>query len=613
MAHSAENTFSSARSVHELIAVRAAGEPDATAIAAPERAPLTYGQLGAHVEAVIERLNAIGVGRGDRVAIVLPNGPELATAFLSVAAAASSAPLNPDYRAQEFDFYLSDLDAQALIVKVGDDSPAVDVARARGIPVLRLRPLEDAEAGRFVLEGEARERTIRSGPAGPEDEALVLHTSGTTARPKIVPLTHANLCTSAGNIGRTLALTPADRCLNVMPLFHIHGLMAATLSTLAAGAEVVCTPGFYAPQFFGWMQAHRPTWYTAVPTMHQAILARAGDHPEVVAQNRLRFVRSSSSSLPPQVMEELETVFGAPVIEAYGMTEASHQMASNPLPPRERKPGSVGPAAGPDVAIMDEAGKLLPPGETGEIVIRGASVTGGYESNPEANARAFTDGWFRTGDEGRMDEDDYLFITGRIKEIINRGGEKISPREIDEVLLDHPGVAQAVAFAVPDPRLGEAVAAAVVRRAEASVTGRQLRTFAAARLAPFKVPREMLFVDEIPKGPTGKVQRVSLAEQLGVTAPERAREKRPFAAPRTPVEEVLAGLWADVLDLDQVSVHDHFMDLGGDSMLAARLVGRVQGDLQLELSLVDFFDAPTIADQASIVEELLLSAPDTAG
>jgi acyl-CoA synthetase (AMP-forming)/AMP-acid ligase II len=346
--------------------------------------------------------------------------------------------------------------------------------------------------------------------------ALVLHTSGTTSRPKIVPLTQRNVCASAMNVAQSIALARADRCLNIMPLFHIHGLIAAVLASAQAGASVHCTSGFDALQFFRWLEEVRPTWYTGVPTMHQAILGRATRNEAIIRSARLRLVRSSSASLPPQVMAELEKTFGAPVIEAYGMTEAAHQMASNPLPPRPRKPGSVGLPAGPDVAVMDEAGKLLPADAIGEIVIRGANVTPGYKNNAQANAAAFTNGWFRTGDQGVMDADGYFRLTGRLKEIINRGGEKISPREVDEVLLDHPAVAQVVTFAVPHAKLGEEVAACIVLADGAAADEKSIRAFAAERLADFKVPRTVVFVAEIPKGATGKLQRIGLAEKLGL-------------------------------------------------------------------------------------------------
>ncbi len=493
-----------------------AADPAAPALGAPDRADLAYADLRALIDRSVADLNGFGIGRGDAVAIVLPNGPEMAAAFLGVACAATAAPLNPAYRPDEFEFYLADLEARAVVVQAGHDSPVRGVAGLLGLPLIELEPRPGGPAGDFRLRSDLRATAARPGPAEPGDVALVLHTSGTTSRPKIVPLSHRNVCASARHIGDTLALGRDDRCLNVMPLFHIHGLIAAVLASVAAGGSVVCAPGFNALRFFAWLGAARPSWYSAVPTMHQAILTRASRNAAALGEARLRFIRSSSASLPPSVMADLEAAFGAPVIESYGMTEAAHQMTSNPLPPRPRKPGSVGVAAGPEVAIMDAAGALLPLGATGEIVIRGPNVTTGYARNPAANATAYHDGWFRTGDQGLFDGDGYLRITGRLKEIINRGGEKISPREIDEVLLAHPDVAQAVAFAVPHDALGEEVAAAVVLRPGATATPRDIRAHAAARVAPFKVPRTVLIVDEIPKGPTGKLQRIGLAAKLGL-------------------------------------------------------------------------------------------------
>lgn len=497
-----------------LNALLASGAAAAPAIRAPGRPALSYAGLRDLAGATIARLNAIGIGRNDRVAIVLPNGPEMAGAFIAIGAGATTAPLNPAYRADEFNFYLTDLQAKALVVQKGVATEARDVAAKLGVAVLELVPGE--HAGSFTLEGGSTAKAAQPGAAEAGDIALVLHTSGTTARPKIVPLSQANICASARHIGATLALSPADACLNIMPLFHIHGLIAAVLSSLGAGGAVICTPGFDALRFFRLLDEERPSWYTAVPTMHQTILTRADRNAEIIERAKLRFIRSSSASLPGPVMEQLEAVFGCPLVESYGMTEASHQMASNPLA-GPRKPGSVGRAAGPEVAIMDDDGTILPQGEIGEVVIRGPNVTAGYEANPEANAKAFTHGWFRTGDQGAFDAEGYLTLTGRLKELINRGGEKVSPLEVDGVLSAHPAVAQALTFAMPHTKLGEEVAAAVVLREGAACTERELRDFAAQQLADFKVPRKVVFLAEIPKGATGKLMRIGLAEKLGLS------------------------------------------------------------------------------------------------
>jgi acyl-CoA synthetase (AMP-forming)/AMP-acid ligase II/acyl carrier protein len=586
--------------IHHLLEAQAERNPEAIAIAAPGRVPLTYDRLRSHVDYVVNTLNAMGVGRSDRVAIVLPNGPEMAVTFIAVAAGATCAPLNPGFRDTEFDFCLSDLNAKALVIQSGMDSPARAVAQVRSIPVIELAPEIEEEAAIFTLTGGGDLHSANGGFAQPDDVALVLHTSGTTSRPKTVPLTQLNICTSAHNIRVALELRESDRCLNVMPLFHIGGLISATLSSLVAGASVVCTPGFCASQFLEWLEEFCPTWYTAAPIMHQAVLAQAAKNNNVTERSQLRFIRSSASPLPPRVMSELERVFLAPVIDSYGMTEASAQITSNPLPPRQRKPGSVGVAAGPEVAVLNEAGDVLPPNETGEIVIRGPNITHGYENDPAANESSATNGWFRTGDLGHMDADGYLFITGRLKEIIDRGGEKVAPREVDEALMDHPAVTQAVAFAVPHATLGEDVAAAVVIRENASVTEKEIREFVFSRLADYKVPSQVIIVDEIPKGPAGKLQRIGLADKLA------SMLRAEFVAPRNSVEEVVARIWGDLLRVDQVGSSDNFFALGGDSLQATQLVAQVRVRFEVELPLTTIFREPTVAGQALVIEDILL-------
>jgi acyl-CoA synthetase (AMP-forming)/AMP-acid ligase II len=495
-----------------------AGADDATALSTPGGAPLSFRALRALVKDTVTALNGRGVGVNDRVAIVLDNGPEMAAAFLCVASGATSAPLNPGYRADEFEFYLTDLRAKLLIVAKGKDTPCVAVADKLDIPVARLVAHPDRGAGTFTLEfPRGTAAMFGAGPApGASDIALVLHTSGTTSRPKIVPLSNANVCASATNVARSLKLTSADRGLVIMPLFHIHGLIASLSAPLSVGGEVCCSTGFNALKFFGWLDEVKPTWYSGVPTMHQAIMTRAAGNADVIKNHRLRFIRSSSSSLPTRTISEVEATFNVPIIEAYGMTEAAHQMASNALPPGKRKPGTVGPSAGPELRIADLDGKTVPTGATGEIVIRGPNVMTEYENNPAANAEAFYGDWFRTGDQGTMDEDEYVTITGRLKEIINRGGEKISPREVDEILMEHPAVHQCVCFAMPHDMLGEEVAAAIVLKQGATATDKELRDFARVKLADFKVPKKIVILEAIPLGATGKLQRIGLAQKLGL-------------------------------------------------------------------------------------------------
>jgi acyl-CoA synthetase (AMP-forming)/AMP-acid ligase II len=479
---------------------------DRIAVILPEtNLRVTYGALRAQIQAVAEQLAAAGISRGDRVGIALPNGLPVIVSFLAASIAGTAAPLNPAYKEDEFRFYLEDTAAKVLILPP-DGLDAARRAAGDRIPILTI----DMDAtGTVALRGVAGKKAVA--PVSVNDVALVLHTSGSTGRPKRVPLAHANLTISAGNVARSYALGPDDVSLCVMPLFHVHGLVASTLATLATGGTVV-VPGKFNPLSF-WRVAndYGVTWYSAVPTLHQLLLARADPaSPRPAGAEKLRFIRSCSASLPPQLMQDLETAFGAPVLEAYGMSEAAHQMATNPLPPAGRKPGSVGRGTDVRISIMDKEGRHLPTGEAGEVVIQGPNVIRGYENNPEANASSFVDGWFRTGDQGVLDADGYLTLVARIKELINRGGEKISPREIDEVLLAHPAVAEAVCFGVPHPTWGEEVAAAVVVRD--GVTEADLLAYCRERLADFKRPKQIHITDAIPRTATGKIQRGAVAK-----------------------------------------------------------------------------------------------------
>jgi oxalate---CoA ligase len=588
--------------IDHLLELQGRQWPDAIAIVAPGRRPLTYGRLAGQARETIESLNAIGIGHGDRVAVALPGGAEMASAVLALAAGATCAPLNPTFRKREYEAYLGRLGARALVVRAGVDSPARAAAAGHGIPIIDLSPASGTEAGLFTLTSSRRRRPTCPVGAAPEGIALLLPTSGTVSGPKLVPLNHANLCASAHTMRASLRLGPPDRCLNLMPLFHVHGFMAL-LSSLAAGASVACPPAFDASRVFEWIDECRPTWYTAVPAVHRALLALAEGHRDVVARRPLRFIRSCSAPLPDTVRVGLERVFGTPVIEAYGMTEASHQIAANPLPPKERRAGSVGLATGSEIAIVDGSGMPLPTAAVGEVVIRGPSVMRGYLGDAEADTNAFFGDWFRTGDLGRLDPDGYLFLIGRLKEIINRGGEKISPVEIDQILAEHPSVAEAVTFAVPHPTLGEDLVTAVVLQGNAELTVRDLREFAAARLADFKVPGRVMILPEIPKGETGKPKRLRLAEQLGLATLAPGKPAPGVSvSPWTATEAALADIWAGVLGVRAIGIHDDFFEMGGDSIMAALIASRVRETFGAELAVRDIFDIPTVAGLASLID-----------
>src|SRR5262245_6074410 len=587
-------------SLGHLLEYQAKRLPDAPAILAPGRTSLSYARLFQHVEQIAWTLRAMGIGRRDRVAVVLPNGPEMAVAILAVAATASCVPMNPALETEELDRYFADLRLHALIIQAGTDSPASRIALSRGVRIIELSATSEEAAGLFSLMGQ-QVRAPRNELVSAQDAAVLLLTSGTTSRPKIVPQTHVNICASAYSSVAAFALTETDRCLNVLPLFHGHALINLVIASLAAGASVVCTPGYDPNGFFAWLGAFQPTWYSAVPTIHQAILTQAREDHKQAASCKLRFIRSSYAPLSPDLLTNLETVFEAPVIECYAMTETTSTLiACNPLPPAKRKAGSVGRPVSLDVAIIDEDGTFLPCGQTGEIVVRGAGVMPGYDDDSNATQAAFIGDWFNTGDLGFLDEDGYLFLTGRSREIINRGGEKIAPREVDEVLLQHPAVLEAASFAVPHATLGEDVGSAVVLKPNRAATPEEIRQFVIGRVAEFKVPRQVLIVRQLPRGPTGKVRRIDLAREL-----ERARRiGRPqnFVAPPTPLEGLLAEHWAQILQSGRVGIYDDFFNLGGDSLLVAHVVAHIYNSTHVEIDVSRFFEAPTIAQTAQHLE-----------
>jgi oxalate---CoA ligase len=561
------------------------------AVLAPGRSPLSWNMLALFVDEITEDLNSRGFGHGTRVALLLPNGPATAVALLALSCATTVAPINPAYVEPELEFAFRDLRIDAVIVPAGEESVGRSVARALGLTVIELRPTSDAPAGIFQLGDGAVRSRCRKGAPDPDDIAFVLHTSGTTAKPKVVPLLHSRITLTASNIARVLELSTRDLSLNVMPLFHVHGILNVLLSSAIAGASVICTDGFNPKDFFHHLEKFAVTWYSAVPTIHQGVLA-AAKRSRTSELKALRFVRSSSAPLPVQIASRLEELFGVPVIESYGMTEVD-QIASNPLPPRQRKLGSVGVPGGVEIRILDEHQALVPRGRTGQVAVGGPNVMPGYENNADANRAAFVDGFFLTGDMGWQDEDGYLFLVGRAKEMINRGGEKITPREIDDCLLQFPGVTGAACFGLPHPYLGEEVAAAVVAVENEQINLRDLRRHLAERLAPFKVPATIHIVDRLPVGPTGKIVRRKLSE-LTAAPSLHAEGACRGKAEADSFERQLIAIWEEVLDIRPIDLSDDFYEIGGSSLLAQQLFARLESAFGQPVPLAVVHKAGTV-------------------
>ncbi|KAK6084956.1 peroxisomal-coenzyme A synthetase [Seiridium cupressi] len=516
------------------------GEPQSTAVIIPSKPhalTVAYKDLAAECSSFQRKLAAIGIGHASPVSIAVINSYEFIVSFEATAwQRGIAAPLNPAYKQDEFEFYIEDIKSAIVLVPRGAyeaDAPAVRAARKFNAAIAECYwdelkkevALDVKDLGQ--LKGKGKQEVLKPQT---DDVALVLHTSGTTSRPKVVPLTHRNLVRTMGNIQNTYKLTPDDRTMLVMPLFHVHGLLCALLAPLYSGGSMIVPAKFSASDFWVDFQTHQANWYTAVPTIHQILLKSPVPNP----LPKIRFIRSCSSPLSPAVFERLEAALKAPVLEAYAMTEAAHQMTSNPLPPAKRKPGTVGLGQDVEVRILNDAEEELPQGAEGEICIKGENVTKGYLNNPKANAEGYTkNGFFRTGDQGKKDEDGYIVITGRIKELINKGGEKISPIELDNVMTRHTAVSEAVSFAIPDEMYGQDVGVAIVRKTGEKLDEEELRKWMAERVAKFKLPRkvsfnreeqhtekgntndkQIYFTDVMPKTATGKIQRRIVAETM---------------------------------------------------------------------------------------------------
>jgi oxalate---CoA ligase len=576
-------------------------DPDHPAIETPGYQPLTYRDLRKQALLVIKTLTAMGFGRNDRIAVIMPAGPETAVLGIAVMAGFTHAPLNPQYTEPEFLAVLSRLKVKVVIVQKDSETAARAAASSRNIPLIEITPSPD-QAGTFTFGTDMADEGNDGVFAQPDDTALVLLTSGTTSLPKIVPLTQKQISKSVGILRSQLHHTDRDKSLHIVPHFHLLGILGTLLAPLSEGGTVICTRNFIAPDFLSLLKNSRPTFYCAGPSHHQAILHELKKVPLHELNNHsLRYIRSVSAPLPAPVRKELGTLLGVPIIENYAMTESPNITIN-----MAEKEGSVGIPVIESLVILDADGTRLGSFQNGEVTIQGEVVFSGYEDTPEENASAFINGWFRTGDVGYLDDEGYLYLTGRKKELINKGGEKISPVEIDQVLMTHPAVHQAMAFRIDDEVLGEDIAAMVVV-GDQNTSEEELRRFLLDRLIPFKVPRRIYVVDEIPKGPTGKLQRFIGTERYNNGTFEDTQTPGITNEPCSPEvslnQEKLIRIWKDVLDIESLSPDDDFFRCGGNSLTAIELLVKMQRAFLLTIEPDTIYRYPTIRQQALIIAQ----------
>lgn len=507
-----------------VLAGYAVSQPDNAAILAPGRNTLTYGGLHAQQEYVRGTLTEWGITRGDIVAVMLPKGPEMAVAMTVLPVCAAAFPLAWNLSQDDYESLFRRTSAKALILP-RDLPHAVRIAADRlGIMLIDLVNDPRAPAGAFTLTVSGGGGNTPCGSTVGPDIACILSTSGTTGRRKLIPYPHSNFIAYARAMTVVFRFVPADLSIHLVPMHFAHGVMSALFVPLLNGTAIVCSSDYQAETFFPLLDEFRPTWFSAGFTIYRDILRHVESHRQIAAETPLRFMRSGSGRLEPEEIERLETAFGAPLIVPLSSSETG-MIACNPLPPKKRKYESVGlttanmlgSSALNEVKIRDPNGQSLEPNQEGEIVVRGPMVFRGYLDDPEETKQAFVDGWYRTGDIGKFDEDGFLYLTGRMKEVINRGGEKISPAEIDRVLYTHPDIAEAAAFGLSHPTLGEVVVAAVVRAAGANIDEKSIKRHVHGQLASSKVPVKIFFVNNLPRAENGKLQRNKLPDAVDQT------------------------------------------------------------------------------------------------
>ncbi len=594
------------QTVPEAITAWAERTPNRIALMSAGLDPIAYGQLAEEAQRICHFLEANTVMPPQRVAVCVQDRPSLALCLIGLLFhGAPAIPVNPATTAEEFHTYLTKVQADAVICIAGEDTVAKAAGGQLGLTVVELERSENEIGFEFSDNFPASAGLV--GIADPSEWALLLSTSGTTGR-KSVPKTHGEMTVNVDQRAKWMGLGPKDRCLNVMPLYLSQGIYDGLLAPLYTGGSTILASSSDTEAFFTSLEVYRPTWYTAVYTFYRDILAQAPKYTRVIEKASLSFMKAGGMRFPQEDAEKIEALFKAPIMSAYGMTETGW-IASEPLPPKTRKAGAVGLQVIDEVKLIDEQGESVDVGQTGEVVVRGPGVMKGYIDDPEANAQAFIDGWFRTGDLGHFDNDGFLTLTGRIKEMINRGSEKISPAEIEQVLVQHPNVDDIAIFAVPHTTLGEDVAAAIVFNEDQGKTSQdELREFALGRLTRSKVPRQIFPVSSIPRTPGGKPQRNVLVEQFArpsseppVAEPDKATHDMDM---RVPLMEVpLIALWKSVLGTDSIDRHDRFSDLGGTEQAAAELADTLRAVFGVDLPNACLFaEGDTVAKMAAMID-----------
>jgi oxalate---CoA ligase len=568
-------------------------QPDRAAVVSTAFTPLSYRELQSLIDETRAALRLAGFGRTARIVIAMRDGPQAALAIVTVACAAVSIPLNPRQSLSEVETCLSALRPDALLVLKGADSAARRVAERKGIATIEATPSIDGTPG-FSIVGEP----TNSIAAAPDETAeldhnataFILQTSGTSAVPKFIPVSHRNMLASAARIQAWFALTPQDCCLSVIPLFYSQGLTVTCFTPLLTGGTVAFPTNANRFDYSEWFSDLKPTWYSAGPTLHRLVLDHLNSRVDAKVGHSLRFVWGAP--FPRDVLEGLQLALGVPVLEHYGSSEAA-QIASNLLTPGRSKTGTCGVPWPDTIRIVGDSGQWIPSGERGEILVGGPTVISGYLDAPDLTRTSFIDGWFRSGDIGSLDEDGFLTLQGRISDLINRGGEKIAPLDVESVALLHPDVREAAAYGVPHQRLGENVAMAVVLEPGAAVTASDLRNFVRDRLPAFKVPQRIDIVEALPRNNTGKVLKSSLRDLFTSGGSSHA-------PPEAPLEFEIAEVWKRLLKNNQIGIDDDFFESNGDSLLAEQMLLEIESIINHQIPVSALSKASTIRGLAAI-------------